>query len=363
MINGFRIKQARELCGWTQTDLARDLGIRQASLAQLEIGQFQPSDKLLEALILKTGFPQSFFEQESADDFPFGSLVFRARASMTNRQRMEAYRYAQTLYGLAATLAARVSTIQVRLPRLSEPPSTAARLTRAALGLAPDTPIPRLLHALEKNGVWVVRLPITLDARDAFCQWTGPDRNRPIIFLSYEAPGDRLRWSAGHELGHLVRDQAMRGQVTDIEREADQFAAEFLMPEIAMRQEITIPVSLNTVASLKRRWGVSLQGLIRRTLDLEIITRRQYKRLFEQIGARGWRVKEPEHLDVPAEHPRSLRKMAEVAYGDPINYQRLAKDARLPVEFVREAIAAQAERPQVKPEERRTGKVVPIRRP
>src|ERR1700693_1826607 len=89
----------------------------------------------------------------------------------------------------------------------------------------------------------------------------------------------------------------------DQEKRAYTFAAELLMPEAAMRREITGPITLSSLAVLKPRWRVSIQALIRRAYDLHLIGDRQYRYLFEQLSAKGWRSKEPSNLDIPIEKP------------------------------------------------------------
>jgi transcriptional regulator with XRE-family HTH domain len=69
VINGERIKQARELRGLTQKELARRVNITQSIIAQIENGIRPPSENILECIILTTGFPLSFFKQPSFD-FP-----------------------------------------------------------------------------------------------------------------------------------------------------------------------------------------------------------------------------------------------------------------------------------------------------
>jgi Zn-dependent peptidase ImmA (M78 family) len=91
-----------------------------------------------------------------------------------------------------------------------------------------------------------------------------------------------------------------------------------------MRQELTTPLNLKSIAQLKIRWKVSMQAIIRRARDLEIISDRAYRYLFEQMAWRGWRVKEPASVAVPIERPRGLREMAELIYGKPINLERLS---------------------------------------
>jgi Zn-dependent peptidase ImmA (M78 family) len=150
---------------------------------------------------------------------------------------------------------------------------------------------------------------------------------------------DRLRLNIAHELGHLVMHQPLRTTVAQVESEAYQFAAEFLMPTDAMQDEIRPPFDLDMFAGLKRRWGVSIQALIVRSKELGIITPRKYAYLFQQLGALGWRTQEPHSEAIPVERPRAVRKIAEVAYGIPIKYPKLASDVGLTEPMVRELLS------------------------
>jgi hypothetical protein len=97
-----------------------------------------------------------------------------------------------------------------------------------------------------------------------------------------------------------------------------------------------------------------------RAFDLNIINQWQKQKLFEQIGAKGWRTREPANLDIPIEKPRALRQMAEIAYGKPINYGRLAAESQLSVEMVRQVVEGYEEVP-VAPSTDKSGKVIQIR--
>jgi len=364
MVNGERVRQARELRKLTQTELATRCLVEQAAIARIESGDLKPSDALVQAISEHMGFPVEFFHQPTGPDFPLGSLLFRAHLSTTLRERAEAYRYAQITYEIADTLAARMKPSVLRLPQgLDQAPADAAGITRSQLGLSPDTPVPNLLRVVETAGVLVLALPVDLEGRDAFSSWAGLDHKQPVIFLSANRPGDRVRWNIAHEVAHLVLHPTIKGQLALVERQADEFAAEFLMPEAAMRRELAPPITLDRVARLKPRWRVAVQSLVRRAHELEIISKRQYTYLFEQIGARGWRTHEPDHLAVPVEKPRALRKMAELIYGDPVNHQRMAKDMKMAPSFVKRLLDSHADKAEyvgsVPPG--RSSRVVPIR--
>ncbi|HZU70932.1 MAG TPA: XRE family transcriptional regulator [Ktedonobacteraceae bacterium] len=356
MINGYRIRQARELMRLTQSELAESLEITQSTIAQIESGRLMPSDALLEAIASRLGFPLPFFGREDPPNFPLGSLLFRSHVNMAAADRDEVHRLGQLEFEVLTALLKRVrNKVVMRLPQLSDEQVdivAAAQYTRNALGLSFDVPIPHLVKAVEQSGASVLALPAHFATCDAFSLWanvpspqTAFEMKKPLIVLSGETPGDRLRSTLAHELGHLVMHQAVRGTAREMEDEAYRFAAELLLPEQAIREEITTPVTLTSLSRLKPVWGVSIQMLIRRAYDLKIITERQYRYLFKQLTEHGWRTREPISLQV--EKPRALQQMAEIVYGKGtpnINYQQFARDVDLYPLFVKRLLSTYATR-------------------
>jgi Zn-dependent peptidase ImmA (M78 family)/transcriptional regulator with XRE-family HTH domain len=340
VITPARLRQARELRGLTQTALARQVGVHPSAIAQLETGRIQPSPAVLGALGRAMGFPPAFFTRPSGPLLPQGSLRFRARAAMTAQQRRQAWAYAQILYDLMGSMAARTEYPAPRLPRLAGDPVAAAAGTRQALGLPPDQPIGPLIRTLERHGVWVLAIPVPLPGRDACSTWAGGDGATPVLVVAATPAGDRRRFSVAHELGHLVLHHAPEGTPHVLERQADAFAEAFLLPEAAMRAALVPPITLTTLADLKVRWGVSLQALIRRAHTLDLLTPSQYRSLSAQLGARGWRTQEP--ITVPVERPRALRQLAELLYGRPLETPRLADALSLDPAFVQDLLDAHA---------------------
>jgi Zn-dependent peptidase ImmA (M78 family) len=345
MIYGERVKQIRELMGWTQKDASQILGVSQPLIAKVEGDRIHSPDVLIERLSMVSGFPPAFFQREPESDFPAGSLLFRAHAVMTVKEAAEMYRYAQVTFGIFRTMLAKrkFKPFPLNLPILvSDDPREAASVTRSELGLSPDRPIPHLTNALEKAGVLILALPKPFEHREAFSLWAGFDRSRPVIVLAGGKVGDRLRMNIAHELGHLVMHKPIVNPVREVEEQAFRFAAEFLMPENRMRLELIPPVTLDTFAALKPRWGVSIAALVKRARDLDIIKQRKYAQLFQQLSARGWRTREPRMFDVPVEKPRAVRQIAETVYGNPIRYKKLAEDVGVPENLVKSIIEAHA---------------------
>jgi Zn-dependent peptidase ImmA (M78 family) len=338
MVNGDRVKQARELNRLTQKSLADSIGLKQSAIAQIESGRVQPSEHALQGIAFQTAFPLQFFRQPDAVEFPLGTLLFRAKAEMSARERNEARQLARTVYEEFSYLRHFVRKSQMTLPRVDESPSRAATITRSSLGLSPDSPIGNLIRSVERAGVVVIALPKELKNRDAFSAWVADSELIPVVVLSKTNVGDRLRFSIAHEIGHLVLHHSIKADSRQLERESDQFAAELLLPEEAMKREMLRPITITSLASLKPRWKVSIQTLARRAFDLGYITERQYRYLMQQISRRGWRTREP--FPVESEKPRAFRKMAELVYGNPNSYKQLASAISHPASLVRATLEA-----------------------
>jgi Zn-dependent peptidase ImmA (M78 family) len=98
-----------------------------------------------------------------------------------------------------------------------------------------------------------------------------------------------------------------------IENEADRFAGAFLLPSSSFPHEV-YTTRLDAFIPLKERWRVSIQAMVYRCKDLDLIDSDQALNLYKQISFRKWRKKEP--LDdprrIPIEQPRLLRRAVEL---------------------------------------------------
>ncbi len=337
LINGDRVRQAREMLGLTQSDISSRLAISQAMVAHIEGGLKQPSREVAEAIARETSLPLNFFYRHSGPSLPQGSLLFRSRANVSAKKLTQAHVLAERVYEIYMGMAANFDLPPVSVRPIQGEPSSAAAEARRMLSLTIDKPIPHLIRAFEKAGGVVVTLP-RLDDREAFAVWAG---DRPVIGITGGLSGDRLRFSVAHEIGHLLLHQVRISRV-QAEQDAHAFAAELLMPSSMLQHELETHLSLEGLAQLKLRWGVSIAALLRRAKDLGAIARRQYDRTVVALSARGWHKREPDQFDLPIEKPRALRQMAEALYGIPIHYESVAQSFDLPLDFVRRVLDSYA---------------------
>lgn len=202
-------------------------------------------------------------------------------------------------------------------------PKDAARRVRKAWTMPPG-PVSDMVATLEGAGAAVVTADLHSNRLDAVSQWDG--RQAPLILVGQHAPADRCRFSLAHELGHLVMHQHP-GNGPDQEKEADAFAAEFLMPAADIRSDLTGAIDLARLAELKRKWRVSMAALLRRAQTLGTITDWHYRSVQVEMSALGYRTQEP--VPLAHEHPRRLPNLVAKALEGGAEVGALAACARL----------------------------------
>lgn len=192
-------------------------------------------------------------------------------------------------------------TERFSLPLLDVPdlsgidPRPAAQRLRAEWKLGSD-PLPNSVQLAESRGVRVLSLPDGPADVDAFSLWEG---DRPYVFLSTMKTPERSRFDLAHELGHLVMHAGLSSadeNERDAEREADQFAAEFLMPRAALQASVRREPSIDAILRSKGRWGVSAMALVYSCHKAGLLSDWSYRRSCTELAKRGYRTGEPEGM-------------------------------------------------------------------
>jgi Zn-dependent peptidase ImmA (M78 family)/DNA-binding XRE family transcriptional regulator len=325
---GERVRTLRLLLGLTQTELASAIPFSQSLLSQVESGVKVASEEFVASVASATGTPTSFFDVDPPN-VPEGTLRWRklagARRSDSNRLELlvqEAWRIASDLMSTANLTPPQLPVVTTHIDATDI--EELATMTRDALGLGADGPIPHVTRVLERAHIGVA--PLVLPESTATTEvdeaknighfgaslWPTTDDQAFIGYFPAQQ-GDRQRFTLAHELGHLVL-HTKRRQVRNAEAEAHLFAGAFLFPRERAMEAFSVPPTLSDLGHLKARWGVSMQAQIMRAAGLGLIDDHRKTSLFKQLSARGWRQKEP--VDVQVEYPALLKLLARRAYGN-----------------------------------------------
>jgi Zn-dependent peptidase ImmA (M78 family)/transcriptional regulator with XRE-family HTH domain len=320
---------ARQARGLTQAELARRTGLSQAFLSKAEAGQVELDGDRLSRTADMLRYPVSLLCMRAQEHSLVSACAFhRKRSSLPVSKIRQVHASLDLARVQAEELLRDIAAPPVWLRRIRPSadrvtgPREIARRVRADLGL-PDGPITDLTAAVEAAGVVVLSWDLGHRQGDAVSQWL--EGHRPVMLLYSAAPGDRLRYSSGHELGHLVMHTE---PVERQEQQADMFAGELLMPATVIGDELG-NLDMPALARLKARWGVSMAALIRRAHDLGAISDYRYKELNIEMSKAGWRTREP--VQIPAERPGLLADAVTRLRGKGLDDQAIAERARMHV--------------------------------
>ena len=208
---------------------------------------------------------------------------------MTRKLRDSALAAAEIVTGvISPDLNQRFEFPSTNMPELSwhKFPENAAEELRKAWQLG-DGPISNMVHLLESKGVevyWLDENSPTVDAVSFF-----REDKAFVILNSNKNSGERSRFDAAHELGHLVLHRNMKGSLDslEIETQANQFASAFLMPKIQVELEWPKRPHLQLLFSLKSRWKVSAAAMIYRGKEVGVFSEWQARDAFKKLSASG----------------------------------------------------------------------------
>ncbi len=303
-----RLRLARELRGQSQSELARASGVSAAAISQFEGGATRPSHSRLAELARALDTPVTFFDRPLSETH---EGFFRSLRRTKIGDRRKARALAHVVHDLAVQPGSRLSKVDVphhQAPDLdadSEWPAEAARRVRKAWRV-PAGPIRDVVQLLEQHGVLVLRTPLQSADVDAFSL---PFPDRPVIVLGTDKNDRaRSRFDAAHELGHLVLHGEQVWGMSEVEKQAHTFAAEFLMPEVLIRGKLPTRADWLALFELKQDWQVSLAALLMRARTLGVMSPEEYLNAVKFASARGWRRVEPVPLG-PPESPTNTHRM------------------------------------------------------
>lgn len=305
--NGERLKKARIYRGLTVAELAEQVGCQRQTLSMYEISKSQPADpKTVEQISRVLDFPTSFF-YEHPDLSPTSTIYFRSLLTTSKKYRNEQLAKMEFLSQIYVLLQDYVEFPQYEPLCLMEDttPEKAAQALREAWGLG-FGPIENLISVVEHHGILVTSFSTSTDDVDAFSEFVdiGDNPTYLIAYSNNKTSAARIHFDIAHELGHICLHEWSE-DIEDItkeefkkrEREANDFASAFLLPEITFRRDALAspsgPKALIYYKQLKRKWRTSISAMIRRAKDLGIMTMEEYQTLIKIMQKRGQRKEEP----------------------------------------------------------------------
>jgi Zn-dependent peptidase ImmA (M78 family)/DNA-binding XRE family transcriptional regulator len=311
--NPVMIVLARESRGIPQKVLADELGVTQAMVSKIESGHLQPTTQMVANLAKALKYSEEFFYQPF-QRYPAGAHFYRkhktlpVKASTQIEALLNIYRFQVN----QLLTAAEIDFVDIPECDIDEygSPKEVAKAIRQYLRI-PSGPITNVTAILESLGVVVI--PFDPGSRQFSGASMHANKARYITLINSQMPGDRIRWTLAHELGHIVMH---RLPTPNMETEADEFAAEFLMPSQEIKPDLQ-SLYPEKLAGLKMRWQVAMTAILLHALKLGAVTERQYRTVIYRLAAEGiTRANESAGPHVPVEKPSLISELIDFHLSD-----------------------------------------------
>lgn len=325
---GERLRAARGNVGLTQEDAALKVGMQRTALVQIEAGNRAVSSLELYQLAKLYGRDMSdLVAEEIVEEDPL--VLFRSITDSALELGTEINDFIEMLQE-ATKLQFYLNEQAVSLPSVCkyQDPLTYREAVRQGKELAHNerlrlnlgaSPIPDMADLILSQSIWVGAVPLRDEVSGLFVKHR---KYGLAILINQQHPRARRRFSYAHEYAHALADRERKSTPTTrqnstdlIEKRANAFASEFLMPEAgiveslerlrkggasreysllydpvtdnAEPQEIRADVgaqriTVREVAILANEFMVSYDATVYRLSDLGIIRKSQVAELIEQ---------------------------------------------------------------------------------
>lgn len=314
-MNREMIALARESRGYTQVELSNLLNVKQGTISKIENGAIEISEDVEEKLPVVLGYPKAMFYLDKKVIKVEGH--YRKKVSLSVK---EVKKYIAKMTFTEWHINKLSDSINLPKPNLPSwdididgSPKEAAKFVREYWKI-PRGRINDLATILEDNGIVIA--PLDLGEMDGLSTYSA-EYNIPILYINKNRPADRIRNTLAHETCHYIchfgKKIPTNKEERNIEREANEFASELLMPENEIRPQL-YGLNIEKLGDLKRYWRVSMQSILVKAKNIGVITENQSKYLWTQIGYLGYRTKEP--YEIKPDNITLLKELLEVHIND-----------------------------------------------
>lgn len=281
------LKNIRRMRGLTLDEVSQRLNgmVTKQAISKYERGLMNPSPMVLDALCKL---------YHSSPDFLLGrkpivisSLSFRSREPIPQKVKqrivsevqiwIEHYLALENLFD--ATVRFKNPVTSLKIVDFDDMEAAAIQV-RCKWGLGNDT-IAAVCRMLELSGMKVLELDIEEDI-DGLCGWI--NRKTPFIVLKKNnVTVERKRFTALHELAHILFPSLECMDYNEKERMCHRFASAILLPKEVIYTyvgRVRDTLSVSELSSLRSMYGISVAAIVHRLKDLCVISTDYYNHIF-----------------------------------------------------------------------------------
>ncbi|WP_085829379.1 helix-turn-helix domain-containing protein [Clostridium massiliodielmoense] len=320
-----RIREARIVRGLSLAELADRVGVTSQAISQYELGVIKPTPLVINAIVRELGFPIRFYEKPyiyKSEDYSNTITYFRSNKNSSKKIKRALSKKIEILHEILGFLTQYVDIPKPDIPDYSEFIGDKELDEHIIQDIAIDLrikwgvkkgPINNMITLFQDKGIIISRMEFENKKIDAFSQIF---QLIPYIFLGSDKECSvRSRFDLAHELGHLIlhrnvseEDVKNKEFYSKMEKQADLFAGEFLLPYDEFDNDI-ISTSIEQFIMLKNKWKVSIQCMIKRCEQLDILSDNQLRYIKSQMTKKRYWRREPLDDEIKIEQPYLFKQI------------------------------------------------------
>lgn len=297
---GYNIKKLRLKNGYSLRELGDLLNVSHQAISKYEKDQVMPSSDTLLKMSKIFEVKVGYFFNTKPQQLVLENIHYRKKSTFTKtnqtivedftKDKLSQYLELLDLFPNNRFNKVELNELQQFVHDYNEIEEKAITI-RNILKLGID-PIDNLLNILEETGFII----LFMDNIKGFDGKEGIVNDVPFIVVSNASSGDRQRFNLAHELGHLL----ITHDGLDDEKVANFFAGAFLVPAEKLIGDLGAKrrtLNLFELQQLKKKYKVSMQCIIMRANQLNIISDFEKERLFKVINMKKWKLNEPVDIE------------------------------------------------------------------
>jgi Zn-dependent peptidase ImmA (M78 family) len=273
-----RIKSARVMAGLSLRELSNIMepSVSYNAIAKYENADMMPDSKVLialsQALQVK---PDYFFRPYSVN---IQNIAFRKRQKLGVKkinalkeeitETLSRYLEIEQFLGIETSFSNPLINIPIKGGEDIES-AVEQLILHWKIGI---NAIPNVIEMLEDKEIKVIETDAPIEF-DGLSGWA--DGKIPVIVVNKNYENERKRFNALHELGHTILQFDTNLSEKEVEKLCHRFAGALLIPRETFFTELgknRTSISLNELKTIKESYGISIQAIMARAKDLEVIS-------------------------------------------------------------------------------------------
>ncbi|NEW85531.1 MAG: ImmA/IrrE family metallo-endopeptidase [Mariniphaga sp.] len=277
-----RIKSARTLAGLSLRELSQKMEgiVSHTAITKYENGIMMPDSKVLLALSAALNVKADYFLRPYTVNID--SIEFRKKSKLPVKEvkaikeevtdSISKYIELEQFLNLSSDFNNPLRNLNIQTAEDVEN-AVNQLLTEWRIGF---NALPNVIELLEDKEIKVIELDVN-EHFDGLSGWA--NSTIPLIVINKNFPIERKRFTALHELAHLLLTFSSTLEPKIVERLCHRFAGAMLMPKETFLTEIgkhRSNISLSELINIKESFGISIQAIMARAKDLGVISEDQF---------------------------------------------------------------------------------------